>query len=125
MADPQTPKDAEGVAVRIAVLTFRRPDDIAAALPRLVEQARAVTDDRTTADIVVVDNASSDDSVAMVRRQYPDVGIIALPTNQGFSAAINAGAARASGDAVRNTFSSASGNTTVPMSRPSSTLRPL
>lgn len=42
--------------VRIAVLTYRRPGDIAAALPQLRDQALSVIDDRTAVDIVVVDN---------------------------------------------------------------------
>jgi hypothetical protein len=40
--------------------------------------------------IVVVDNASPDDSVAMVRHRWPAVTVIAQPTNVGFAAANNA-----------------------------------
>jgi len=78
VADPRTPRDGEGLKVRIAVLTFRRPDDIAATLPRLVEQARTVTDDRTTADIVVVDNdpeASARAAVAQLAAESADIAI--------------------------------------------------
>ncbi|MFQ5854217.1 MAG: glycosyltransferase family 2 protein [Anaerolineae bacterium] len=39
----------------------------------------------------VVDNASSDDSVAMVRRKFPDVHVIASPVNGGFAHANNLG----------------------------------
>ncbi len=42
--------------VRIAVLTYRRPGDIAATLPRLAAQAESVTRGAVSADIVVVDN---------------------------------------------------------------------
>ncbi len=42
--------------VRIAVLTYRRPEDLGEALPRLVEQARWVSSDACVADLVVVDN---------------------------------------------------------------------
>lgn len=41
--------------------------------------------------VVVVDNASSDDSVAMVRREFPTVHVIASETNDGFSIANNKG----------------------------------
>lgn len=41
--------------------------------------------------VVVVDNASADDSVAMVRREFRDVHVIASETNDGFSAANNKG----------------------------------
>ena len=42
-------------------------------------------------EIVVVDNASSDGSVAYLRQQWPDVRVIALATNTGFPGAVNAG----------------------------------
>jgi GT2 family glycosyltransferase len=41
--------------------------------------------------VVVVDNASSDDSVAMVRTEFPQVEVIASETNGGFSYANNLG----------------------------------
>ncbi len=47
---------ADRMQVRIAVLTYKRPQDIAAALPRLLTQAESVRTDTVTADIVVVDN---------------------------------------------------------------------
>ena len=51
-----------------------------------------------TAPICVVDNASTDGSVAAVRARFPEVGLLALPTNQGFSVAVNAGARALGGD---------------------------
>ena len=50
-------------------------------------------------DIVVVDNASPDASASMVAANFPDVKLIAWANNRGFSAAVNAAAARAEGDA--------------------------
>jgi hypothetical protein len=41
--------------------------------------------------IVVVDNASSDDSVAWLGAHAADVDVIRMPTNGGFSSAVNAG----------------------------------
>lgn len=49
-------------------------------------------------EIVVVDNASTDDSVEMVRREFPTVALIASPDNRGFSAGVNAAAGAATGD---------------------------
>src|SRR5689334_12325359 len=40
-------------------------------------------------EIVVVDNASGDESVAMVRERFPQVKLIANPYNYGFSVANN------------------------------------
>jgi GT2 family glycosyltransferase len=45
----------------------------------------------TPHEIIVVDNASPDDSVAMVRSRWPNVTVIAQPENLGFAAANNAG----------------------------------
>jgi N-acetylglucosaminyl-diphospho-decaprenol L-rhamnosyltransferase len=45
----------------------------------------------TPHEIIVVDNASPDDSVAMVRSRWPNVTVIAQPANAGFAAANNAG----------------------------------
>lgn len=41
--------------------------------------------------VVVVDNASNDGSVQMVQAEFPDVTLIASPTNDGFSIANNKG----------------------------------
>lgn len=46
----------------------------------------------------IVDNGSQDGSLALLRREYPEVHIVALPENRGFSAAMNAGI-KASGGA--------------------------
>ena len=41
--------------------------------------------------ILVVDNASSDGSVAYMKTEYPDIEVIALDQNYGFSKAVNVG----------------------------------
>lgn len=51
-------------------------------------------------EVYVVDNASSDDSVAMVRRDFPQVKLIANTGNSGFSAANNQGMEACSGDFI-------------------------
>lgn len=48
-------------------------------------------------EVIVVDNASPDDSVAMVRREFPHVRMIANATNAGFTRANNQGIAIARG----------------------------
>jgi GT2 family glycosyltransferase len=47
--------------------------------------------------VIVVDNASADGTVEMVRSEFPEVELIASPSNLGFAAATNLGASR--GDA--------------------------
>ena len=50
--------------------------------------------------ILVVDNASSDESVALIRRDYPQVELLCLPSNRGFAGGVNAGIERARGSLV-------------------------
>lgn len=49
-------------------------------------------------EIIVVDNNSPDDSVDMVRKEFPDVKLIANQDNKGFAAANNQGVKIASGE---------------------------
>lgn len=42
-------------------------------------------------EVIVVDNASHDESVAMVRREFPAVELLANETNRGFAAGTNQG----------------------------------
>ena len=50
--------------------------------------------------ITVVDNASADDTVAMIRREFPGAGVIANDANLGYAAAINQGLRQGSSDLV-------------------------
>lgn len=52
------------------------------------------------AEIIVVDSASSDGSVAMLRQDFPSVQLIACDSNIGFSAGNNLGLAAARGELV-------------------------
>jgi GT2 family glycosyltransferase len=51
-------------------------------------------------EIILVDNASVDGSVASVRRKFSDVIVVELPINTGFAGGNNAGFARAKGDYI-------------------------
>jgi GT2 family glycosyltransferase len=42
-------------------------------------------------ETVLVDNGSSDNSVEFVAQNFPEVRVVRLPENRGFSAAVNAG----------------------------------
>lgn len=42
-------------------------------------------------DILIVDNGSADESVAFIKKNYPEIRLLALPRNIGFSAAVNLG----------------------------------
>lgn len=49
-------------------------------------------------EVIVVDNASTDASRALLATDYPEVRLIALTTNQGFAGAVNRGIEAAQGD---------------------------
>jgi len=51
-------------------------------------------------EIILVDNGSTDESVAVTRRNFPEVEIIELGRNLGLTGAINRGIARASGEVI-------------------------
>jgi len=54
---------------------------------------------RGAIEIIAVDNASTDGSAEMVRREFPDVRLVRLPDNRG-AAGRNAGVAAATGELV-------------------------
>jgi GT2 family glycosyltransferase len=78
----------------IVVLSYNR----AASLERTLTQLEA-NPAAAGAQIIVVDNASTDGSAAMVRQKFPDAQVLALAENRGV-AGFNAGVARATGEAV-------------------------
>src|SRR5258708_27649647 len=48
-------------------------------------------------EVIVVDNASTDESRQILVRDYPEVRLVALPENRGFTGACNAGIQTANG----------------------------
>jgi GT2 family glycosyltransferase len=63
----------------------------AALLPSCLESLRAQS--RRDFVVSVVDDCSSDGSLALLAAHYPEVRVVALPRNRGFAAAVNAGIA--------------------------------
>ncbi len=51
-------------------------------------------------ETLVVDSASTDGSVGFVEERFPEVRVLALPENRGFSGAVNAGIEASSADLV-------------------------
>lgn len=58
-------------------------------LPSVIESSAPEGDNAGTVDIIVADNASTDDSLAVLRREFPSVRIIALERNWGFADGYN------------------------------------
>jgi GT2 family glycosyltransferase len=62
--------------------------------------AAALAEGGSFTEILMVDNASTDSSVELVRREFPSVGIVEMPDNRGPGAARNAGLRHAAVDLV-------------------------
>jgi GT2 family glycosyltransferase len=67
-------------------------------LPTCIDALRAQTYPRV--EVIVADNASTDGSREFLAAQYPDVRVVALAENRGFTGACNAGMTAAQGDFV-------------------------
>src|SRR5918999_1769571 len=78
-------------AVSAIVVNYRRPDMLAACLASLVEALARVPEGT---ELVVLDNASGDESCDIVRRVAPDARLIELPPTRGL--------AGAGGEAIRH-----------------------
>jgi GT2 family glycosyltransferase len=96
LADIKDSTDAEWPSVTIVFLVYNRRDELRESLRRMLYESDY---DRERVDVIVVDNASTDGSAAMVREEFPHVRLITRDRNAGISA-INAGFAQARGDYV-------------------------
>jgi hypothetical protein len=81
-----------GRLVTVVVVAYNSRDWLARCLPSLRSQTYAPL------EIVVVDNASTDDSVSWVAAHYPDVKLLTLKEVQPFAKAVNIGVEAAKGD---------------------------
>lgn len=78
-------------AVSIIIVNWNTRDLLRGCLASIRNQTAAAH------EVIVVDNASSDDSAEMVRAEFPNVVLIANDTNRGFAAANNQGLSVAQG----------------------------
>lgn len=78
-------------ALDIIIVSYNTAADLRACLASLHAAPPALPH-----HVCVVDNASTDASVAMVRTEFPGVEVVALDRNVGFAAANNAGIRRTS-----------------------------
>lgn len=69
---------------------------------KILDQIQSVFDSTTdiSFEIIISDNGSTDDSVALIQNRFPDVTIIENGSNLGFGAANNAGLQKAQGEFV-------------------------
>ncbi len=67
-------------------------------LDTCLDALRRQTYGQALMEVILVDDASTDDSVAYVREHYPEVKVVVLTQNSGLAAGCNAGARAANGD---------------------------
>jgi GT2 family glycosyltransferase len=77
-----------GAQIAVAVVSWNTRD--------LLRDCLASLKGEPLAQVWVVDNASTDGSAEMVRKEFPDVELLALESNVGFGPAVNLVAARTS-----------------------------
>jgi len=77
----------------VIIVTFNSAREIGECLQALRDAAP-----RLPHDILVVDNASTDDTVAVLARDWPEVRAVANDANRGFGAAANRGIRETTGD---------------------------
>jgi hypothetical protein len=82
-------------ALDILIVNFNTEGDLRACLQSLQDAPPAPPH-----HMCVIDNASTDGSVEMVRATFPHVDVLSLPRNVGFAAANNVGFARTSAPLV-------------------------
>jgi N-acetylglucosaminyl-diphospho-decaprenol L-rhamnosyltransferase len=79
------------VTADVVIPTWNARDMLARALRAVAQEP---------AGVIVVDNASEDGTAELIRREFPDVRLVELERNAGFGAAVNAGVATSTADAV-------------------------
>lgn len=82
-------------AASIIVVNFNGRELLEPCLAAALQQAGALG-----AELIVVDNASSDGSAAFVRDRFPEVHLVCNRRNEGFAGGCNAGVAAAKGEIV-------------------------
>jgi len=96
---PTSPRDIPLVTptprLSIIIVNWNVRDLLRACLCSVARETTA-----TSYELIVVDNASADGSVEMLRADFPDVRLIASPTNLGFARGCELGYREAVGDLV-------------------------
>ena len=81
--------------VAVIIVTYNSEASIGSCLTSVFDQCQGVRQ-----HVIVVDNNSSDSTVAIVKGNFPGVQIILTDTNLGFSKGVNLGAAHSSSEFI-------------------------
>lgn len=82
---PKESKSVRKTGIDIIIPSFNGKQFLVGCLASIKEQSF------TSYEVIVVDNGSTDGTVDFLQENYPEVRLIALSLNRGFSAAVNAG----------------------------------
>jgi GT2 family glycosyltransferase len=85
--------NSSNMSVSIIIPNYNGQKLLAQYLPKVIKAAKGC-------EVIVVDDASPQDDVAYIRKNFPQVKVVPLKTNQRFAAACNAGVAKAEGDII-------------------------
>lgn len=85
-------KKEPSIDVSIIIVNWNTCDILQDCLKSVYEQTKDLS-----FEVIVVDNASSDDSVEVIKRDFPQVVLIENPENRGFATANNQGVAISKG----------------------------
>ena len=94
MSNSESATSGQQLAASIVIVNWNG----AAHLPVCLAALRAQT--YRNFEIIVADNASHDESLSLLARDYPEVKVIALPENRGFTGGNNAGIRTAQGEII-------------------------
>ena len=78
----------------VVIVSFNAKEHLRRCLSTLYEHQQG------RFEVIVVDNASPDDSASMVAKEFPQARLLANPANAGFAVAANLGDAQAAGDVI-------------------------
>ena len=79
---PKQPEVKPSSRIAIVILNWNGATMLEHYLPGILEHSKG-------AEVIVADNASTDDSVKMLSREFPDVRVIALSRNWGYAGGYN------------------------------------
>jgi len=79
---PSTQPSAPFSRIALVILNYNGATMLERYLPGILEHSKS-------AEVIIADNASTDDSVKMLKRDFPDVRLIAMSRNWGFAGGYN------------------------------------
>lgn len=95
MPSSQRHTDTTNPRISVLVANWNGREVLPACLRSIPIHTRSVS-----YEIIVVDDASTDESVEIIRRDFPDVRLVVSPVNLGFVGANNLGVKEASGEFI-------------------------